>query len=64
MLYLLICAGDGEVVHDNWHPDRAEFLLEVRRKILQELQHRDELSAELQWPKKWPDFQKYTYCSG
>lgn len=62
VLYLLLAAGDENVAHDNWHPERAQFLLDVRRHILSEIRHRDENS--IPWPRDWPDFQEYTYCPG
>lgn len=62
VLYLLLCIGDENIIYDNWHPDRADFLVDVRRKILRELRHRDDLPTDHQWPRQWPDFE--AYCSG
>jgi hypothetical protein len=65
VLYLMLCAGDEEVAHDNWHPDKAQFLYETRLKILSEIRHRERnMPADTRWPKKWPDFEKYTYTPG
>ncbi|KKN22113.1 hypothetical protein LCGC14_0918610 [marine sediment metagenome] len=58
VLYLLLAIGDENVAHDHYHPDKAEFLLEVRRKIVNGLKERTH------WPEKWPDFEKYTYIPG
>jgi len=62
VLYLLLTIGDENVAHDHWHPDKAQFLLETRRKIVHQLRHRQS------WPPDagltWPDFEKYTYTPG
>lgn len=62
VLYLLLCIGDENVLHDNWHPDKADFLYEVRREIVSRLRTRQT------WPTEasggWPDFEQYTYTPG
>lgn len=62
VLYLLLCIGDDNVAHDHWHPDKAHFLYETRKKILHEIRDRDE--NLIGWPKSWPDFENYTYTPG
>jgi hypothetical protein len=66
VLYLLLVIGDENVAHDDWHPDRAEYLLKVRRDILRRLRLNAPYYPALgrQWPKDWPDFEKYTYTPG
>jgi len=63
VLYLLLAIGDEYVAHDHWHPDKASFLLEVRRKIVLRLREPDR-----KWPsdagRPWPDFETYTYSPG
>ncbi len=58
VLYLLLALGDENVAHDNWHPERANILVESRRTIVQRLKHKN------YWPEKWPDFEAYTYSPG
>lgn len=58
VLYLLLCIGDENVVHDDWHPEKAETLLEARREIIKRLRTQEF------WPRQWPDFEKYTYRPG
>lgn len=62
-LYLLLAIGDEFAVHDNWDPDKAQFLYEVRRDIVTRLKrnapHYPALGGE--WPKEYPDFDKYTW---
>lgn len=66
VLYLLLCIGDENVAHDNFRPDRAHFLYEVRKEIV----HRLRLNAPCYpalggaWPKEYPDFEKYSYTPG
>lgn len=55
VLYLLLNLADENVSHDNWHPEMANALAEARFKIVERLKH------EQHWPRKWPDFEKYTY---
>ena len=55
VLYLLLSLGDENVVHDNWHPDVANVLVEARFKIVDRLRH------EQRWPAEWPDFEHYFY---
>ena len=66
VLYLLLAIGDENVAHDHWHPDRAQFLYEVRKEIAKRLRfdapHYPALGGE--WPKKYPDFEHYTYTPG
>ncbi len=66
VLYLLLAIGDEYVAHDHYHPDRAHFLYETRREICHRLKlnspHYPALGGE--WPKHYPDFEKYTYCPG
>jgi hypothetical protein len=67
VLYLLLCLGDEEVAHDNWHPDRAQILLDARREIVKRFKHpREDGSGVMNtfWPREWPDFEKYTYRPG
>ncbi len=65
VLYLLLCLGDENVAHDNWHPDRAQALLETRREIVKRLKHLTEGGVmNTVWPEDWPDFEAYTYCPG
>jgi hypothetical protein len=58
VLYLLLCLGDENVAHDNWHPERADILVDARREIVRSLKH------QAHWPAEWPDFEAYTYCAG
>ena len=72
VLYLLLAIGDENVAHDNWHPDRAEILLEARQEIVSRLKHpRPDGAMNTVWPRlkadgtrDWPDFEKYTYRPG
>lgn len=65
VLYLLLVAGDDQVAHDHWHPEQAEFLLETRRNIIDQIGIREKYrKAENRWPDEWPDFYNYTYNSG
>ena len=65
-LYLLLAIGDENVAHDHWHPDRAQLLYETRVDICRRLKlnapHYPALGGE--WPKKYPDFEQYTFRSG
>lgn len=65
-LYLLLAIGDEQVQHDNFHPDKAHFLYQVRKEIVKRLElnapHYPALGGK--WPTEWPDFAKYTYISG
>lgn len=65
-LYLLLAIGDENVAHDNFHPDKAHFLYEVRKDIVGRLQfnapHYPSLGGK--WPEKYPDFATYTYTPG
>ena len=65
-LYLLLAIGDENVAHDHWHPDVAQLLYKTRVEICQRLKlnspHYPSLGG--QWPKQYPDFEKYTYCPG
>lgn len=58
VLYLLLAIGDQNVAHDNWHPDRAQVLLETRQEIVKRLR------IQTWWPKDWPDFETYLPCPG
>ena len=58
VLYLLLCLGDENVARDNWHPERADILVDARREIVRRLKH------PTHWPAEWPDFEAYTYCPG
>lgn len=66
VLYLLLCIGDENVAHDNWHLDKAIFLYETRKEIVKRLKsdapHYPVVG--MKWPKEYPDFEKYTYTSG
>lgn len=53
VLYLLLGLGDENVAHDNWHPDRANVLVEARQEIVKRLKHQN------RWPREWPDFKTY-----
>ena len=65
VLYLMLCLGDENVAHDNWHPERADILLEARREIVKRLKHpRPDGVYNTVWPKEWPDSETYTYCPG
>ena len=62
VLYLLLCLGDENVAHGNWHPEKADVLLEARREIVKRLKHpRVDGVMNTVWPKEWPDFENYTY---
>ncbi len=66
VLYLLLAIGDENVAHDHWHPDRAQFLYETRKDIVNRLRlnapHYPALGGE--WPKRYPDFEEYSYVPG
>jgi len=66
VLYLLLAIGDENVAHDNFHPDKAHFLFEVRKDIVGRLKlnapHYPALGGE--FPKEYPDFENYTYRAG
>jgi hypothetical protein len=65
VLYLILCIGDENVAHDHWHPDRANLLVDVRRRIVRDLRHYDETGhINTPFPQNWPDFESYTYCPG
>jgi hypothetical protein len=65
VLYLMLCIGDENVAHDNWHPEKADVLLEARLEIVERLKHpRSDGVQNTVWPREWPDFEKYTYCPG
>jgi len=66
VLYLLLAIGDESVAHDNFHPDRAHFLYDVRKEIVKRLRLSDPYYPALggAWPKEYPDFEKYTYRPG
>lgn len=65
VLYLMLCIGDENVAHDNWRPDRAQVLYEARREIVQRFKHpMPDGVMNTVWPKKWPDFENYTFCPG
>jgi len=65
VLYLMLCLGDENVAHDNWHPEKAEILFETRREIVKRLKHpRENGVMNTVWPREWPDFEGYTYCPG
>ena len=72
VLYLMLCIGDENVAHDNWHPERAQILYEARKEIVQMFTHpRVDGVMNTVWPhlkpdgtRDWPDFEKYTYRSG
>lgn len=65
-LYLLLAIGDENVAHDSWHPDKAQFLYEVRKEIAKRLRLNAPYYPSLggEWPREYPDFEKYTYCPG
>lgn len=66
VLYLLLAIGDENVVHDHWHPDKAQFLFEVRKDIVKRLKedapHYPALGGK--WPETYPDFEQYSWTSG
>jgi len=72
VLYLMLCIGDENVAHDNWHPDKALLLDETRKKIVGWLKHPTPNGVyNTVWPqplpngtRNWPDFEKYTYIPG
>jgi len=67
VLYLLLCIGDENVAHDNWHPEKAKILLEARWEILQRFKHPRADGSGVKntaWPRKWPDFESYNYRPG
>lgn len=67
VLYILLAIGDENVAHDHWHPEKAECLLEARRRIVQALRAVDMGHPLYHWPtggRPWPDFEAYTYCPG
>lgn len=72
VLYLMLCIGDENVAHDNFHPEVAQPLYEARKEIVQRMkQIREDGVKNTMWPHRrpdgtrdWPDFEKYTYCSG
>lgn len=57
VLYLLLCITDENVTHDNWHPDKADYLTDIRKEILGRLEFQ-------QFPKDYPDFKTYLPHSG
>lgn len=59
VLYLMLCIGDENVAHDNFHPDRAHLLYEVRGEIVKRLR-----CGQHCFPKQYPDFETYTYRAG
>ena len=58
VLYLLLVIGDENVQHDNWHPDVAQRLFELRQEIL------TRLSDQKHWPERYPDFETYSWRPG
>ncbi len=72
VLYLMLCIGDENVAHDNWHPDKARLLYETRKTIVGWLKHPKPNGVyNTVWPqllldgtRDWPDFEKYTYTPG
>ena len=66
VLYLLLAIGDENVAHDNWHPDRANTLVEARQEIVKRLKLNAPYYPSLggQWPREWPNFETYTCCPG
>lgn len=58
VLYLLLAIGDENAAHDNWHPDKAQFLFETRQEIVKRLKHNP------RFPKVFPDFENYTWRPG
>jgi hypothetical protein len=67
VLYLMLCLCDENVAHDNWHPYRAQILLEARREIVKWLKHpRADGSGVMNtvWPRQCLDFEAYSYRPG
>jgi hypothetical protein len=65
VLYIMLAIGDENVAHDNFHPDKAHFLFETRREIVQRLKRgTPDGVTTMPFPREWPDFEKYTYCPG
>ena len=72
VLYLLLCLGDENVAHDNWHPDRAQVLAEARLEIVTRLKlPRPGGVCNTVWPplladgtRDWPDFETYLPHAG
>lgn len=72
VLYLLLCLGDEEVAHDNWHPDKATVLVEARQEIVKRLKHpRPDGVMNTVWPpvkedgtRRWPNFETYLCRAG
>ena len=58
VLYLLLVLGDENVVHDDWHPDRAQVLVDARKQIVRRLK------CHNTWPTEWPDFETYSCRPG
>jgi hypothetical protein len=65
-LWHLLCIGDENVTHDNWHPDKAHFLFETRKEIVKRLKLNAPCYPSLggDYPKKYPNFETYTYTPG
>jgi len=72
VLYLLLCLGDENVAHDNWHLDRAMLLVQARQEIVKRLNHpRLDGVMNTVWPplkedgtRDWPDFETYLCIAG
>ena len=58
VLYLLLVLGDENVVHDDWHPDIAQVLVDARKQIV------SRLKVQNTWPTRWPDFETYSCRPG
>jgi len=67
VLYLLLCLGDENVAHDNWHPEQATILVKARQEIVNRLKHpRPDGVMNTVWPRikedgtrAWPNFETY-----
>ncbi|MBA7475678.1 hypothetical protein ES708_13203 [subsurface metagenome] len=72
VLYLMLCIGDENVAHDNWHPDMATVLVQTRQEIVKRLKHpRTDGVMNTVWPPvkedgtiDWPNFETYPCRAG
>lgn len=72
VLYLLLCLGDENVAHDDWHPDKATVLVKARQEIVNRLKHPTPIGVMNNvWPplkedgtRDWPNFETYLCRAG